>query len=232
MNEKENLYVNATRFQTRALTVVADAEAIAKINSDDALTVANDFLLGIRAITKEISDTFDPHIKKAHESHQNLLAEKRRFIDMYARPESIVRRAVADYLVEKERLRKEAQAERDRLEAERIRQQQKAQAEATKAVDRGDEVKALNILAKSSIKDQVLMEARPMVPSKPATEGISARVIWKYEITNPDLLPQEFLLKPLPNLAAISRQVSFLKGDCKIPGVRVFSENILAVRQG
>ena len=217
------------RFQTRAIIVAQDAKAHLVIQDDYQLQSANVFLLNIRTITKEISDTFDPLIKEAHDHHKSILAEKQKFMQMYAEPEAMVRRAVADYLAEKERQRREAQAVRDRIESERIRQQQKAQAEALKAADRGDEGKALDILAKSVIKDQGLMEAKPMVPSKPATEGISARVIWKYEITNPDLLPREFLM---PNTAAISKMVSFLKGDCKIPGVRVFSENILAVRQG
>lgn len=216
-------------FQTRALAIVEKSKAFIIIKDDAMLQSANIFLLNIRTITKEIMDSYGPLIDEAHQHHKNILAEERKYLDLYSGPEKMVRKAVADYLAEKERLRREAQAERDRLEAERIKQQQKAQAEATKAVDRGDEAKALNILAKSSIKDQVLMEAKPMVPSRPATEGISSRVIWKYEITNPDLLPREFLM---PNMSAIGKQVSFLKGDCKIPGVRVFSENILAVRQG
>lgn len=199
------------------------------IIDDQQLQAANVFLLNLRTITKEICDTFDPLIKEAHEHHQSCLSKKRKYMDMYSEPERLVRKATADYLMERERKRREAQDERDRLEAERIKQQQKAQAEALKAADRGDEGKALNVLAKAAIKDQVLMEAKPLVPSRPATEGISARVIWKYEITNPDLLPREFLM---PNLSAIGKQVSLLKGDCIIPGVRVFSENILAVRQG
>ena len=60
----------------------------------------------------------------------------------------------------------------------------------------------------------------------PEVEGTTTRVAWKYEITDLAALPREFLI---PDTVRIGQIVRAMKQDTAIPGVRAFSETIIAV---
>ena len=57
-------------------------------------------------------------------------------------------------------------------------------------------------------------------------EGISAAVTWSWELTDPSLVPAEFLTVDTAKVAA---QVRLLKGQCAIPGIRVYPDTQIRV---
>lgn len=61
----------------------------------------------------------------------------------------------------------------------------------------------------------------------PDMSGIVTRKVWKFEIEHPNLLPPRYLV---PDEAAIRAEVQRLKGECDIPGLRVWCEDSVAAR--
>lgn len=63
----------------------------------------------------------------------------------------------------------------------------------------------------------------------PKVQGISSRVVWKFEIEDESLLPREFLM---PDERAIAEAVKEKEGDTKIPGVKVIKDVQIGARSG
>jgi hypothetical protein len=148
------------------------------------------------------------------------------------------RRALADYKTEQDRLEAEARrkrdaearAERERLEAEARareaearaeadRQRQAAEAERQKgnaaaaerleakasAVETKAEATADNLRARAET-----VVAAPVAQAAPAAKGLSNRVVWEFEVLDPELLPRSFLM---PDESKIGKTVNALKAD-------------------
>lgn len=62
-------------------------------------------------------------------------------------------------------------------------------------------------------------------------QGISSRVIWRFEIVNTDLLP-DHLCKRVPDNEAIDKIVQEKRDDTAIPGVRVIKDVQISARAG
>lgn len=148
---------------------------------------------------------------------------------------------------EAERIRKEAeeQARIEREEAARL------QAEAEAAAKEGNDEAALDLVAQAEAKQQeaeaVVIEAEhtgnavqamaPATVAAPAKlSGVSSRENWKAEVTDlmalikavaagqasPDLLTA--------NTTAINQRAKALKGEFKVPGIRVWPEQVISAR--
>ena len=62
----------------------------------------------------------------------------------------------------------------------------------------------------------------PVVQTQaPKVAGVSIPKVWTFEITDEDVIPREYLVV---DESRIRRVVTALKGDTKIPGVRVLEQ--------
>lgn len=61
----------------------------------------------------------------------------------------------------------------------------------------------------------------------PQAAGTHTREVWRFSIDDPSALPREFLM---PDERLIGEHVRKLKGDARIPGVRVWSETTVVAR--
>lgn len=61
----------------------------------------------------------------------------------------------------------------------------------------------------------------------PETPGVSYRTVWKFEVENEDEIPRDYLT---PDLVLIGKVVGNLKSKTKIPGIRVWAEEVVASR--
>lgn len=136
----------------------------------------------------------------------------------------------------------EAAAERDRLERER----RAAEEEAAKASQAGDTAaaEAAAMRAEELSVQQEIAEVAPVsapVVAAPKAKGISTRENWKAEVTSlRDLVVaaakaleagDETLLGYLQaDTVAIGKVAKALKAKTKIPGVRVYNDEILSAR--
>lgn len=92
-----------------------------------------DFIRKIKERRDRVDDTFDKHIKAAHQAHKALVATKKTFTDVLDEAERIAKGKIGTFTLEQEKIAKEA-AEKARLEAE-AEQRRKIEA-ANKVIER------------------------------------------------------------------------------------------------
>ena len=71
------------------------------------------------------------------------------------------------------------------------------------------------------------IDAAPIIPDAPNAAGLSLREDWKFAIVDAASIPREYLV---PDEVKIGRIVRVLKGEAKIPGVRIWSEKSVSSR--
>jgi uncharacterized membrane protein YqiK len=169
--------------------------------------------------------------------------------------ESILKKSMSAYQVEQERLRIEEQrrleaaaaAERARLAEEAAAAKAKADAEAealrqqaAQAAASGDAEIAARLAAQAesrveegALTAQVMTQTSQLVSAPVAAagarkvSGISTRENWTFEITDPALIPREYLMIDESKIRGVVRA---LKDATNIPGVRAYSEKSIAAR--
>lgn len=230
----------------RALSLPEQARAI-EIRDDAGFASAGEFLLGVKALRAEINSVFDPILKRAFDSHREAVAGKRRVEAPVAEAETIAKRGMAEYQAERECRRREAEAaarrERERAEAEerrkadeeRARLEREAEerrlAEAVEAEERGDAEAAEQILEAPPepvfVPEPPAVFTPPPMPEPTKVEGVSFREKWVFAVTNPSAVPREYLAVDEKKIGAVVRA---MKGETKIPGVRVWAESTVAAK--
>jgi hypothetical protein len=209
-----------------ALTAPQYAKTLT-VTDQPTLDVANTFLKNIKAIASKVSDSFDPQIKRAHELHGSLIAEKKKFTAPLEDAEKIVKRTIAGYLDAEDRKRREAEAERARIEAEARAEAEKKMKAVEKAEAKGDLAKAESLAQEAVNIMAAKIDAAPIVPESPNAAGLSLREDWKFAIVDASAIPREYLS---PDEVKIGRIVRALKSEAKIPGVRIWSEKSVSAR--
>ena len=227
-----------------ALALVVDSGAVVEqaLTFPDkarALTIADpasyqsacDFLKGIKSLRTEIAETFEPHIKRAHESHKALLKEKADAEAPLAEAERIVKSALVTYDQAEEHKRR---AEAARLQEE-LRQQEEERrlAEAVELEAAGEQAEA-----EALIDAPVFVPTVAVAPSTPKVSGISYRETWSANVTDLGALVMYVAQHPqfagllLANIPALNGQARSLKGQMQIPGVEaVCTRDVAAGRR-
>jgi hypothetical protein len=131
--------------------------------------------------------------------------------------ELVIKRAMIAYSDAQDRLREEQQRRDNEAAA---KEQRRLQEIADRAAAKGQEGKAEIFQERAqSVVAPVAQQAAPKVG------GISIPKVWVFEITDEDLIPREYMVV---DETRIRRVVTALKGDTKIPGVRVFEQKRIA----
>jgi uncharacterized membrane protein YqiK len=138
-------------------------------------------------------------------------------------------RAELERKAREERAAAEAKAREERAEAERLEKEGKARAAAELRASAAATVEKAEVKAEKLLDRAADVVAAPPPPSAaPKVKGVTDRKVWKYEITNKALVPDEFYDIVEKRIAD---RVKSLKGDTRIPGVRVWSEDDVSVRR-
>ena len=217
---------------TQAETWPERARSI-QITDDFGYADAGAMLQGVKALMREADSVFDPAVKKAHEAHKAILAAKKSVTAPLEEAEKILKRGMADYHAEQERLR---QAEQRRLqaiadqqaEAQRVAAIAAASAESAEAV-------AQAIAAPAPIAAVVEIKGRA-----PKMAGISTRKVWKPEVFD-KLALLRWVVETAPTKPYVLGWVSFDNGwltgvphddagGTAVPGLRFVSETVVASR--
>lgn len=224
------LVVDSGAVVEKALSYPDRAKSIA---ITDALTYASacEFLKGIKGLRAEIAETFEPHIRRAHEAHKALLKEKSDAEAPLADAERIVKAALVTYDQVQERARREEQT---RIQAELRRQEEERRLnEAIALEDAGEAAEADAVLAAP-----VDVPAVAVAPATPKVSGISYRETWGAEVTDLAALVKFVAANPqfagllTPNMPALNAQARSLKGQLQIPGVEaVCTRDVAAGRR-
>ena len=202
--------------EQRARTALADAEEISIVTVADYEAAAAQ-LKAIKSKWNEIDDmrkALKRPIDEAAKRIQQFFAAPLQFL---TDAESLIKRKMLAFTDELERIRRADQARAD--EAAR-RERARLARRAAKAATSGKIEKA------ADLEQRAATVVAPIVTREtPKIAGQSTREIWNFEVTDESQLPREYLV---PDTARIRRVVTALRGDTRIPGVRVFAEKRLA----
>jgi hypothetical protein len=209
-----------------ALPIHDQAKALSIVDLE-SLKRGNELLLNIKDIRKQIADTFDPLAAKAHEAHKAILAEKKKAEAPLIEAEGIVKPAIARFMAEEERKRREEEA---RLaEIARKQAEEMALAAAIEAEEAGAPPEEVDAIAAAPV---FVPTVAP--PPPPKLSGVSIRKVVKFEVTDLRALVKAVAAGQVPiealqpNDVVIGAQARSLRGSLRWPGVRVWEEDSVA----
>lgn len=147
-----------------------------KITSIVAYEGAGDRLQSLKGLMKKVDEAFNENIKKAHDLHKSLLAEKAKHMQPLQQAETAIKTAMLRWRLEEETRRRQEQA---RLEEEARKEREKLEARAAKAAEKGKEEKA------AELRVQAQTVATPVLATTtPKLQGISTRETYKATVTS------------------------------------------------
>jgi len=202
----------------RALNVPEQAKAL-RITDTVTYAKAGDVLTAIKELREQINAAFDPIIKKAHETHKEVIAQKKKAEAPLVEAEGIVKPQIAAYQAEQERRRRE---EEERIRQELMKAEEEARMQAALAAEAaGNQDEAEQII------DEPIHVAPVVLPkTTPKLEGISTRKVWKFRITDESKIPREYLAVDVVKIGGVVRA---LGNQARIPGIEVYQDSIVAV---
>lgn len=237
MSPAVELLVDGSKVTEKALTFPDQARSIV-IADPQTYERACDFLKAVKALRDEIADTFDPHIKRAHEAHKALLKEKQEAEAPLAEAERIAKNALVGYDREQQRIRDEET--RRRQEEARREEEDRRLAEAIELESAARSTGDVGMLAEAAelLESPIHVPAIAVPVSMPKVSGISYRETWSARVTDLSKLIKFVAANPqfsnllTANMTALNGQARSLKGALAIPGVEpVATRDVAAGRR-
>lgn len=198
MKDLEQLKKDALGFPERAKRLI--------VHDAKTLNLANDFIHEVKAMMEEVSNSYDPIIRHAK-------AEKKKYYDPLKESEQTAKLHVGSYLENQARIRREAEEKARREEEKRQKEEDRILAEAKVLEDSGKEKEA------QALQAEIALPARVDIPPEPEAKGLSLKQVvdterinmivkqfggktkipgirvypvWKWEITDRDLIPKSY----------------------------------------
>ena len=184
-----------------------------RILDQNGYTEAAGWLKSIKGFLKSIEDARTRITKPINDSLREVNAQAKEAAAPFLESEAKIKRAMIAYSDEQDRLQREEQRRlNEAAEKERLRLQEIADRAAAK----GQTNKA------EQFEERAQAVTAPVVQTQaPKVAGVSIPKVWTFEITDEDVIPREYLVV---DESRIRRVVTALKGDTKIPGVRVLEQ--------
>lgn len=229
-DSKTEVKTFAIALSDRANTLTHDAASI--INQCQKVTVTNDdqrtnileLVKKIKSVSKGLEDERMATTRPMDEAKKQVMDLYRAPLDNLTKAEGVIKKAVLDYDNEQRRKAQELQRKLQAEAEEKARKErEKLAAQAQKAIEAGKEEKASALLEKAD-EVQVFVPIVQTVETK--TAGVSTRKVWKYRITDVNLLPREYMV---PNEALLSGLARSTQGNIPVAGVEFYAEDVLAV---
>ena len=219
-HERDTLSMESQDMARRTLSVL-DQARVTQVVDEQSGKRAADLLTVIKALRTQVNDTFDPIIKRAHETHKEAITQKKKIESPLVEAEEIVKPRIAAY--------QDLQEQKIRQEEERARQDAIKRAEESRLADAvAAEQVGMNETAESILEGPAY--APTLIASRVGStiEGVSFRKLWKHKILDPRLLPEEY---KMPDDKKIARVVRALREQTNIPGVHVYAESSVTTRE-
>jgi hypothetical protein len=215
--------------------VVAQGNSLT-IECADDYEMACSFLTLVASRKRQVEETFDPIVKKAHAAWKEAVAQRDKFMAPLLEAERGVKSKVSTWSMAEEKKRRE--------DEQRLAKQAKDEADARALA----EAEALAASGDTELADMVLEEAAAAPPpvviaasTVPKQSGIATKTIYKWRFTKDGITSLRELVKAaaaddryLPylctNETAIGATVRAQKELARIPGVQVYPETSVAVR--
>lgn len=189
------------------------------INDDESYKASGARLVLIKSELSALDAAHDPVIAECHAAHRAAIEAKKLDSAPLLAAASRISSAIRAYRVVLERRAIEEQDKMRRTLLEMEQERRDSNVEQLKAEGREPEATAL-------AASPVYVPPVVLTPSTPKLEGVQERVSWKFEITDESLIPREYLM---PDEKKIGGVVRAMKGETRIPGIRVFTDTSLRV---
>lgn len=210
---------NNELLMTRSNEFEGRANAISITTQEEYVKVA-DFIKGIKGLSKQISETFDPIIAKAYSAHKEAVAQKKKFTDKLDNAERIIKTKMNAWTQAQEKLRIEAQRKAE--EAEKKRLEEEALAKASKESDPEKQEEILN----TAINEKPFVAPKEVAPK---VEGVSTRKVYKWDLVDVKMVAIKYLMV---NEKEINKIVTALGPEAEmiVGGIKVREEVVTSIR--
>lgn len=219
--------------EEKLATEVTDIEVRAEsllVTDDQQYTEAGEFGVLLKQKMAEVTAFFAPMKKAAHDAHKQVCDREKQMLAPLKNAESILKKSMGAYAMQKERERREAEEAARRLAQEEADRKLE---EAIKAEASGDKAASNAAMADATIADS----ASRMVTVEsdtPKAKGVSYQKDW--EITDIDLskVPTSIagvLIRPV-DTAAVMKLIRASKGAIQIEGITYRETAKMSFRRG
>lgn len=171
--------------------------------------------------------------KPAYQTYQEALQLEKDVIHPYDQAEHFFKHGMSDYRAREdaERRRKEAalaaEARRQAEEEAKRKAKELAESDARILEARGEPEMAAQVRSAPLPLEPARVEPVILQRQVPKVQGIVEKVNWTFRITDPDLVPREYMSIDESKIRAV---VKALKQQTRIPGIEVFAEATTQVR--
>ena len=224
MNQKESIVAVMPELEPvdeQQLTQeVTDIEFRAEsfvIQTPEDYEAAGEFGKLLKRKAAEVTGFFKPMKDSAYQAHKAVCDREKAMLTPLKNAEKIVKKTMGDYLMEQERIRREAE-EAARRAAEEERERKLKEAMALEAA--GDKEGAEAAVEEAVVMDEATGYSVP-APVKPKVSGVSTSKDWEITSIDTAKVPVNFSgmeLRPVDQ-AAVMRLIRASKGSIAIPGI-------------
>ena len=200
-------------------TQIAEAVQILKVVTAPQYESAGEKLKEIKGHQKRLDALRKSFTQPLDQAKSAIMDFFRKPEEKLKQAESVLKNAMLGYVNEQDRIAREAQS---RLDEEARKQREKLEEQARKAADKGKTEKADILLTKAALVEAPVVQAQQV---KVAGQGV--RLDWDFQVVDASLIPREYLMV---DEMKIRKMVKAFKEDAKIPGVKIFSKNIISSR--
>lgn len=224
MNQKESIVAVMPELEPvdeQQLTQeVTDIEFRAEsfvIQTPEDYDAAGEFGKLLKRKAAEVTGFFKPMKDSAYQAHKAVCDREKAMLTPLKNAEKIVKKTMGDYLMEQERIRREAE-EAARRAAEEERERKLKEAMALEAA--GDKEGAEAAVEEAVVMDEATGYSVP-ASVKPKVSGVSTSKDWEITSIDTAKVPVNFSgmeLRPVDQ-AAVIRLIRASKGSIAIPGI-------------
>lgn len=224
MNQKESIVAVMPELEPvdeQQLTQeVTDIEFRAEsfvIQTPEDYEAAGEFGKLLKRKAAEVTGFFKPMKDSAYQAHKAVCDREKAMLTPLKNAEKIVKKTMGDYLMEQERIRREAE-EAARRAAEEERERKLKEAMALEAA--GDKEGAEAAVEEAVVMDEATGYSVP-ASVKPKVSGVSTSKDWEVTSIDTSKVPVNFSgmeLRPVDQ-AAVIRLIRASKGSIAIPGI-------------
>ena len=224
MNQKESIVAVMPELEPvdeQQLTQeVTDIEFRAEsfvIQTPEDYEAAGEFGKLLKQKAAEVTGFFKPMKDSAYQAHKAVCDREKAMLTPLKNAEKIVKKTMGDYLMEQERIRREAE-EAARRAAKEERERKLKEAMALEAA--GDKEGAEAAVEEAVVMDEATGYSVP-APVKPKVSGVSTSKDWEITSIDTAKVPVNFSgmeLRPVDQ-AAVIRLIRASKGSISIPGI-------------
>jgi len=213
--------------EQKSIAIDEQARAII-VKTQEQYDIANNFIVTVKDLQKEIKDTFAPMKKKASDAHKEIVSQETKHLEPLLKAEVFIKSKMMTYLHNQEAIRQE-QERKLQVEAEKRRQEALAKAEVAR--EAGKETKA------EKYEDKAAQIVAPILAPTVDKGNAIIKKLWRAEVYDLTALVKAVAEGKVPitvleaNSVILNNMAKTFKDTMSFPGVKFIGEDNLGIRR-